>query len=151
MLADKDLKKVVACPIDYVKGIVNIKKKQEDYLAEGYEGLMLRKYSAKYRQGVRSYDLLKYKQYRDFNAKITGFTSDVNGAIIFMFRLHGEPFNAVPAFPLKTRQDMYKEGSSKPFNFIGKTANIRCVEFSKKGLPIGNPIVTQIRLEEDVE
>ena len=151
LLADKKYKQVVACPVDYVKGIENIKKKQEDYLAQGFEGLMLRKYSSKYRQGYRSYDLLKYKQYKDFNAKIVGFTSDVNGAIIFMFRLHGEPFNAVPAFSLKKRQDMYKEGSSKPFTFIGKTANIRCVEFSKKGLPIGNPVVTQIRLEEDVE
>lgn len=151
LLADKDLKKVVACPIDYIKGIVNIKKKQKEYLAEGYEGLMLRNYSAKYRQGIRSYDLLKYKQYKDINAKISGFVSDVNGAIIFMFRLNNEPFYAVPSFPLKTRQAMYKEGSDKPFNFIGKVANIRCVEFSKKGLPIGNPIVTQIRLDEDVE
>lgn len=145
LLADKDLKKVVACPIDYIKGIVNIKKKQKEYLAEGYEGLMLRNYSAKYRQGIRSYDLLKYKNFRDTEYKVTGFSADVDKCIIFEFFNKGKPFSSVPCWTKAQRQEAYRRGCLDFNTWIGKKATVRCSDFSKDGTPIGNPVVTAIR------
>lgn len=145
LLADKKYKQVVACPVDYVKGIENIKKKQEDYLAQGFEGLMLRKYSAKYRQGYRSYDLLKYKQFRDTEYKVTGFSADVEKCIIFEFFNKGKPFSSVPCWTKAQRQEAYRLGCINHNRWIGKKATVRCSDFSKDGTPIGNPVVTTIR------
>lgn len=142
ILADrKNLKYVVPVPIDYVKTNDDIKAKQQSYLEQGFEGAMLRSYSAKYRQGFRSYDLLKYKNFREKEFTIIGATHSVNGEIIFMFHFAGEPFNAVPAWPSAKRKQAWAESDS----FFGKKATVRFSDESKKGVPIGNPVVAAIR------
>lgn len=141
LLADKKVHKVVSCPVDYVKGNANIKSLQDKYLQQGYEGLMLRSYSGKYRQGFRSFDLLKYKNFTDKEYKIVGATHSVNGEIIFMCRFNGEPFNVVPAWNSKKRKEAWLNSDS----YFGKLLTVRASDFSKRNVPIGCPVGLCVR------
>lgn len=145
ILTGTNCKKVVPCPIDYVKGTLIIKDKQDDYLEQGYEGIMLRSYSAHYRQGVRSYDLIKMKNWVDTEYTITGFSNDVDNCIIFEFYNGGSTFSSVPAWSKAQRQEAYRQGCLDPHTWIGKRATVRCSDFSKNVVPIGCPVVVALR------
>lgn len=61
----------------------HMKQKHKEYVAAGYEGIMLRSYGGKYESGKRSADLQKYKTFFDEEFEIVGIKEDRNGNAVF--------------------------------------------------------------------
>jgi hypothetical protein len=56
-----------------------MKQKHKEYVAAGYEGIMLRNHDGVYESGKRSADLQKYKEFFDDEFRITNVVEDKNG------------------------------------------------------------------------
>lgn len=64
----------------------NMKEIHDQYVREGYEGLMLRNKSGKYEWGKRSADLQKFKEMVDEEFKVVNVQEDRNGnAVLVLF------------------------------------------------------------------
>ena len=137
----KFLKFIVACPIDYADNNLKIKQLQNEYIQAGYEGLMLRNYSAKYTQGVRSYSLLKFKDFKDSEFKIVDAMPDYNGCVIWLCQHNDDTFKVVPLGSFQEKQQMWIDSAK----YIGKLLTVRYSDVSKKGIPIGNPVGIAVR------
>lgn len=61
----------------------HMKQKHKEYVAAGYEGIMLRSHGGKYESGKRSADLQKYKTFFDEEFEIVGIKEDRNGNAVF--------------------------------------------------------------------
>lgn len=57
----------------------HMKQKHKEYVAEGFEGIMLRNYKGVYESGKRSADLQKYKEFFDDEFQIVDVAEDRNG------------------------------------------------------------------------
>lgn len=99
----------------------HMKQKHKEYVARGYEGVMLRNHGGKYESGKRSADLQKYKEMIEDDFLITGVTEDRNGNAVFIVydRTANSEFNVVGG-DFESRQRAVKH----PEEFIGKWANI---------------------------
>jgi DNA ligase-1 len=62
----------------------HMKAYHKQFVGEGYEGVMLRNLNGKYESGKRSNDLLKYKEFQDFECKILDAVEDRNGNGVFV-------------------------------------------------------------------
>ena len=138
---DKPLKFVEAAQTQYAKSFDDIVKHQQQYLEQGYEGLIARNVSGKYRKGYRSPDLQKYKNFKDREFKIVGATHSNNYEVIWICRFFGEPFEVVPTGSSSTRKDMWVNAEK----YFGKMLTVRYSDESKRGVPIGNPVGVCIR------
>lgn len=57
----------------------HMKEKHKEYIARGYEGIILRNHGGVYESGKRSADLQKYKEFFDEEFQIVDVTEDRNG------------------------------------------------------------------------
>lgn len=55
----------------------------DDYVAEGFEGLMIRNPDGKYVHNTRSYDVFKFKKTQDAEFRVIGYKLDKNGHAVF--------------------------------------------------------------------
>lgn len=105
------------------------------YVAEGYEGLMLRNRAGKYRVGVRSTDLQKYKEFEDAEYKVTGFKEGdglEKGCVIWICTTtKGQEFAVRPRGTHESRAELLKDAAS----YIGKQLTVRYQELTTDGLP----------------
>ena len=105
------------------------------YVAEGYEGLMLRNRNGKYRVGVRSTDLQKYKEFEDAEYKVTGFKEGdglEKGCVIWICcTAKGQEFAVRPRGTHEARAELLKDAAS----YIGKQLTVRYQELTTDGLP----------------
>ena len=64
----------------------HMKELHKQFVAEGYEGIMLRNYSGVYESGKRSADLQKYKTFMDEEMRVVSVEEDRNGnAVLCVF------------------------------------------------------------------
>lgn len=105
------------------------------YVAEGYEGLMLRNRGGKYRVGVRSTDLQKYKEFEDAEYKVTGFKEGdglEKGCVIWICKTaKGQEFAVRPRGTHESRAELLKDAAT----YIGKQLTVRYQELTTDGLP----------------
>lgn len=99
----------------------HMKEKHKEYVARGYEGIMIRSHDGRYESGKRSSGLQKYKQMIEDDFLITGVVEDRNGNAVFIVydRTANSEFNVVGG-DFESRQRAVKH----PEEFIGKWANI---------------------------
>lgn len=135
---------LVPTPYDFVKGQTQIQKKQTEYLFAGYEGLMLRSYSAMYQQGKRSYNLLKYKNFQDEEFTIVDYDFDCGMRLIWICEHKGKRFSVVPKASNCVRSVSY-ENQQYLTSCIGEKLTVRFSDRSKDGTPIGNPVGLAVR------
>ena len=106
-----------------------LKKFHRQFLTEGYEGTIIRYGDEPYKVNGRSSNLLKYKDFKDMDAKVIDvIASDARpeqGVIVC------EGFKASLKFSHKEREEILKNKS----DYIGKIANIRFFEYTDEGLP----------------
>jgi DNA ligase-1 len=106
-----------------------------DYIADGYEGLIIRNMKGPYKTKYRSKDLQKLKTFQDAEFKIVDYTDGQGkerGLIIFICetKTHDQ-FNVRPRGTAEEREDMYSRANS----FIGKFLTVRFQDYTAHGIP----------------
>ncbi len=105
------------------------------WTTDGYEGVMLRNKSAKYRVGVRSTDLQKYKEFEDSEYKVVGFKEGdgvEKGCVVWVcVTAKGQEFAVRPRGTHEERQALFLDGPK----YVGKMLNVRYQELTTDGIP----------------
>jgi ATP-dependent DNA ligase len=111
-----------------------MKQKHNQYVEEGFEGIMLRNKDGLYK-GTRSADLQKYKQFFDAEYEVIGFQEGQGleeGCVIWTCKTSdGKIFSCRPRGSREDRQEMFHNGKS----YIGKKLTVRFQEETDDGLP----------------
>ncbi len=113
----------------------DVKSLHARFVSEGYEGLMLRNKTAKYRVGQRSADLQKYKEFEDAEYPVMGFKEGEGlekGCVIWICRTpKGQDFAVRPRGTHEERAVLFAEGGK----YIGKFLTVRYQELTTDGIP----------------
>lgn len=113
----------------------DLKAIHDAYVAEGYEGLMLRNKAGRYRVNVRSADLQKYKEFEDAEYKVVGFKEGdgvEKGCVIWLCKTaKGQEFAVRPRGTHEDRAAILESAAS----YIGKDLTVRYQELTTDGLP----------------
>lgn len=100
------------------------KEYHDKYVAEGFEGMMVRNLNGFYKFKFRSNDLQKYKDFEDAEFEIVGFKTGVStekDAIIYTCKYGDQTFDVRPRGSIEERIERAKMGHS----FIGKKLIVR--------------------------
>jgi ATP-dependent DNA ligase len=131
---------------------------ERQFVAAGYEGLMIRLRGHEYEWDARSYNLLKVKTFQDAEFMITEVPgreyfipgSSKSMMIVDKFVLRNntsdDTFESVPVGTMQQRAEWYRIRES----LIGAMATVRFYGRSKDGIPSYNPVVKAVRLGEDL-
>lgn len=113
-----------------------IKQLHDKWVAQGFEGAIIRNKCGRYKVKHRSDDLLKYKEFLDDEFEIVGFdcgTGTEEGCIVFICKTKNDLlFTVRPRGSFDSRKEMYLEGSK----FIGEKLTVRYQNLSENGVPI---------------
>lgn len=140
LLRGKKLKKIVLSQISQVMQIADIMKKHDEWVDDGYEGLMIRNKRGRYEFGNRSNDLIKYKVMKDSEFEIVDVleaTGRDKGTAVFvcMATLKDgsvSKFNARPEGTKELRTSYFNDRKK----LIGKMLTVRFQKLSDDGIPI---------------
>lgn len=109
----------------------NLKK----FVADGYEGIILRNRDGVYRAGHRSWDLQKYKLFQEEEFEIVGFTEGTGrekGLVIWECQtVEGKTFHVRPEGDHDTRRNMFQNANG----YIGKKLTVIFQEYTKENIP----------------
>lgn len=116
-----------------------MRQKHAEYIADGYEGIMLRNSAGIYKQATssstRSVDLQKYKEFKDGEFEIVGFTQGSGpeeGCVIWVCSTEdGQEFNCRPRGTREERMTLFDDGEEH----IGKLLTVRYQELTDDGVP----------------
>ena len=96
----KKTKYIVMAKAEICKTPEDVKIKHDEYVADGYEGVMIRNMDAPYELNKRSKHLQKYKEFMDEEFKIVGFkegVGDDKGTVVWICELpDGRQFSVRP-------------------------------------------------------
>jgi ATP-dependent DNA ligase len=111
------------------------KDKFGEYVADGYEGIMLRNANGFYQENYRSNDLMKYKEFFEDEYKIVGFkeaTGRDAGTVIWECETkEGMRFSVRPKGTQKARREWFANGGTN----VGKQLTVIYQELSEMGVP----------------
>lgn len=116
----------------------NLKHYHDKFIADGYEGAIIRDEEFKYEFNVRSNNLIKMKEYEEEEFEIVGGKINLNKTIgeSFVFELRNNinslTFEARPTGTAEQKEFWWNHIES----YAGKMATIRFFERSDKGLPL---------------
>jgi len=120
---------------DKVKSVDEFKEKFGEFVANDYEGIMLRNINSVYQQGFRSNDLQKYKEFHEEEYPIVGFDQGDGrdkGTVIWKCQTNeGRTFSVRPRGTNEHRQELFKNGKS----YIGKQLTVIFQELSELNVP----------------
>lgn len=123
------------CVTEELKSAEGLQAKHDEYVAQGYEGIMLRNKAGKYAVGHRSSDLQKFKMFLDDEYKIVGFFEGEGreaGAVIWECETaDGKRFRCRPEGTLGERQELFRNGGKA----IGKELSVRYQELTEDKIP----------------
>ena len=126
---------LVLCPTVLLNKKEDFKAKHDEYVAAGFEGLMLRNLKGRYAVGDRSADLLKMKEFQDDEYEVVDFyEGEGREAGCVMWRLktaEGKEFGCRPEGTHEERAALLKEAAS----YVGKKLTVRFQELTKDGIP----------------
>lgn len=118
-----------------------IKKYHDEFVTQGYEGIMVRNVKGTYELGKRSSDLQKYKEFEDEEFAIVGFeegTGEAAGTIIWVLETN-EPtkktFNAQPIGTRDYTRKLLNEATGDFSKFEGKLVTVKFQGKLKDGIP----------------
>lgn len=112
-----------------------INKKKDEYIKNGYEGIIIRNKIGKYKQNCRSPDLQKYKNFFDKEYEIIGYKKGEgveNGCVIWICKTdEGNKFNVRPSGKFEERKSIYKNADK----YVGKMLTVKYQELSSDNVP----------------
>ena len=132
-----------------ISGWDNMLKLHNDYVSEGWEGLVIKLVTAVYGPGKRTNDCIKIKMYKDAEFEIVGYELGLRGNEDMCFRCittDGKEFLAKP-WGDKALKDWYIENFQS--ECLGKMATVKYFYLSDEGTPL-QPSVKCIRLDSDI-
>lgn len=113
----------------------DMKRLHAAYVAEGYEGIMLRQMNGVYKIGHRSPELQKYKEFCDSEYPVIGFKQgdgEEKGCVIWQCRTPaGIEFAVRPRGTRADRIELFANGAA----YIGKLLTVRYQELTTDGIP----------------
>jgi ATP-dependent DNA ligase len=123
-----------------VHALEEVRTKHDQYVAEGFEGIMIRDPAGKYEVDKRSKFLQKYKDFQEEEFKIMGFHEEEGGLVIWDCLLpDGSTVGVRPRGSVEYRRDLFQNGHSH----IGKLLTIRYQGYTSEGslrFPVGKAI-----------
>jgi ATP-dependent DNA ligase len=131
-------KHLVLVKTEHCESEEKMKEMHAQYVAEGYEGIMLRNKEGTY-SNARSVHLQKYKEFFDTEARITGFKSGEGaeeGCVIWICEYEGKTFACRPRGTREERMELFQNGDCH----VGKKLTVRYQEKTDDGLlrfPVG--------------
>lgn len=127
-------KHIVLVKSDICESEEKIKELHAQYVAEGYEGLMLRNKTGLYKNS-RAVDLQKFKVFFDGEFKIVAFKEGVaaeTGCVIWVCEAeNGLQFACRPRGTREEREVLYSDGDK----YIGKMLSVRYQEMTDSQVP----------------
>jgi ATP-dependent DNA ligase len=123
------------CKTEVAANEAAVKKKHDEYVEEGYEGIMLRNKDGLYKVGGRSVDLQKFKMFLDDEYDIVGFYEGEGaekGCVLWRCKTpEGRVFGCRPHGTQEERRELFKHGSE----YVGKKLTVRYQELTDDGIP----------------
>jgi len=113
----------------------------QQFVNQGYEGIIIRNSQSPYKIKDRSNDLLKYKQFYDTEYEIVGANTPENGkeegCIIWELRLPETEitFTCRPRDTYESRKADWQAYQDDPTQFVGKQYTVRYQETYENGVP----------------
>ena len=139
--SDNDLR-VQMVPQEKVSGKENIIALHDKYVAEGWEGCVVRDPNGLYKNGGRGSEMIKFKMYQDAEFEITGISEGLRDEDM-CFTLKTENGIEFKAKPMGSRElkDQYRQDIDE---LIGKMATVKFFYYSDDGTPL-QPVLKAIR------
>lgn len=132
-----------------VTGWDNMMKLHNQYVSEGWEGLVIRDPDTLYRPNGRTNDMIKIKCYKSDEFLITGYELGLRGNEDMVFTLvtkEGKPFKAKPHGD-RAQKDWYVNNFDS--ECLNHYATVKYFYMSDDNVPL-QPSVSNIRIEEDM-
>ncbi|MFA5071071.1 MAG: hypothetical protein WC511_01720 [Candidatus Pacearchaeota archaeon] len=128
---------IIKVPCVIIEKEEDIKKYHDLYVQEGFEGLILRNFDGMYVFDYRSYDLQKYKEFKEEEFEIIGGRTAESGryagSCVYLCKTkEDKPFEVCPKGTMKERQKAYQDLP----NNIGKKYTVRFFEYTPDGIPL---------------
>lgn len=118
-----------------VENVPEFKRYFSSFVEEGFEGIMLRNIDGMYRQGFRSHDLQKYKEFHEHEYAITDYEDGEGrdkGCVIWVCQTsEGKPFRVRPRGTMEQRREWFEQGES----YVGKLLTVIYQELSEQNVP----------------
>ena len=146
--SDEELR-IQFVPQEEVVGWDNMMKLHNQYVAEGWEGLVIRDPDKVYRPNGRTNDMIKIKCYKSDEFLITGYELGLRGNEDMVFTLvtkEGKPFKAKPHGD-RAQKDWYVNNFDS--ECLNHYATVKYFYMSDDNVPL-QPSVSNIRIEEDM-
>jgi DNA ligase-1 len=119
-------------PTDMANSEPDVYRLQRHYVAEGYEGAMVRTIENPYRQGARSKELLKVKSWRDSEYEVVGCKVGKDGLPVFVCCVaDGRTFDVRPKGTEAERMKMLADADS----YVGKMMTVKYFDLTEDDLP----------------
>lgn len=118
-----------------VSGLDNMKKLHDEYVSEGFEGLVIRDPSKPYKPNGRTNDMIKIKQYIDETFKVVGYELGLRGSEDMCFiceMADGRTFKAMPLGDRSVKAE-YIDNFEEKYN--GHLGDCKYFELSDEGKP----------------
>ena len=113
----------------------DVKTLHDQFVKEGYEGIMIRNKDGEYGINKRSKNLQKFKEFYDQEFQIVGYeegTGNDAGTVIWVCMTeNGDLFKARPRGTREERTEYFQKGD----DFIGATLTVRYFEMTDDGIP----------------
>jgi DNA ligase-1 len=134
LFASHRFQHLVLVPTSRCESEAQMKLQHNAYVADGFEGIMLRAPSGDYKHS-RSADLLKYKEFFDAEYEVVGFKEgegQEKGCVLWMCRTEeGRTFHCRPRGTRESRMELFQNGAE----YVGKMLTVRYQENTDEGLP----------------
>lgn len=134
LFARYKFKNLVLVKTDLCESEEKMKELHAQYVAEGYEGIMLRNKSGAYKN-ARSIDLQKYKCFLDSEFEITGYKEGEGveaGCVLWVCKTNeGKTFACRPRGTREERMELFQNGD----DYIGQQLTVRFQELTNDGVP----------------
>jgi len=141
--------KVILTETIIVNNAEEVYRAQQDWVAKGYEGAIVRELTAPYEINNRSSHLLKVKSFKDDEFLIVDFTDGVgkfvNCVIWICVTKDDKKFKVVPKGTLPQKREWYIEAEGT----LGSWLKVKYFDLSEDGIP-RFPVGLGIRLPEDM-
>ena len=132
-----------------VTGWDNMMKLHNQYVSEGWEGLVIRDPDKVYRPNGRTNDMIKIKCYKSDEFLITGYELGLRGNEDMVFTLvtkEGKPFKAKPHGD-RAQKDWYVNNFDS--ECLNHYATVKYFYMSDDNVPL-QPSVSSVRIKEDM-